>query len=262
MITTHKRLRAFGTGGHALVAGAVVVTLTTSASADDVPKRARELAEQGRELHDSGDYAGAAARFQQAYALAPSPGLLFNLAQEYRLSGDCEDAAIMYRRFLATDPSPAQRAVAEGHLDKVAKCARPTLAVQTVTPPPPAPPRSVEPVRTDKPKNPKVEKDVGLGFAIAGGAALVGAAYFAYRAHDDQEKVSNGYAMGMPWSQLSDTDADGHKSQRDAMILGIGGGVSLATGAALYMLGVKHERAAIALTPNAGGAKVAVTWGF
>jgi len=240
--------------------GAVVVSLSRAASADDIPTRARELAEQGRELHDAGDYAGAAARFQQAYALAPSPGLLFNLAQDYRLSGDCEDAAIMYRRFLATDPSPQQRTVAEQHLDKVAKCARPTLAVQTVTPPPAAPDHPAD-ARRDRSKNPRIEKDVGLGFAIAGGAALVGAAYFAYRAHDDQEKVSKGYDMGTPWPQLADTDADGHRSQRDAMILGIGGGVSLATGAALYMLGVKHERAAIAVTPSAGGAKVAVTWG-
>ena len=35
--------------------------------------------------------------------------LLFNLAQAYRLQGNCDDAALMYRRYLATNPGVEQR---------------------------------------------------------------------------------------------------------------------------------------------------------
>ena len=52
-----------------------------------------------RRLHEA-----AVAAFKEAYVLAPSPGLLFNIAQAYRLAGNCDDAAWMYRRFLDTNP--------------------------------------------------------------------------------------------------------------------------------------------------------------
>jgi tetratricopeptide (TPR) repeat protein len=245
---------------------AVVLGVGRSAIADDVPQRARELAERGRELHDAGEYAAAAVRFQEAYALAPSASLLFNLAQDYRLSGDCEDAAIMYRRFLATDPSPDARVVAQQHLDKVTRCiVHPTLAV---TVPPPAPTPVVErpppdPVQADIVRRPSIEKDAGIGLTLAGAVALGGAAYYAWRANDDSDQVSKGYASGVAWNVIASKDADGHRSQRIAEILGIGGGLSAASGVTLYMLGVSHDKAAhFAVSPTTGGAKVAVAWAF
>ena len=243
---------------------AVVAGLAHAASADSIPQRARDLAEQGRQLHDAGDYAAAAARFQAAYALAPSPGLLFNLAQDYRLSGDCEDAAIMYQRFLASDPPTQARTVAAQHLDKVNHCLRPTLVMSTTPSPPPLSRDRTPPdtVHADRPRSPRLQKDVGLGFMAAGGVALAGAAYFAFRAHDDSETVSKGYAMGAPWSSLASIDAEGRSSQRDAAILGVGGGIAVASGLTLYLLGVRSEHASVAVTPSTTGAKVAVTWGF
>src|SRR5215470_15454178 len=87
-----------------------------------VPAKARALAERGRAYHDAGDYAAAITAFTQAYVMAPSPALLFNLAQAYRLQGDCDDAALMYRRYLATGPSLDERALAESHLATVERC--------------------------------------------------------------------------------------------------------------------------------------------
>ena len=244
---------------------ALVLGLARVATADDIPQRARELAERGRELHDAGNYSAAAVRFQEAYALAPSPGLLFNLAQDYRLSGDCEDAAIMYRRFLATDPSPEARAIAQQHLDKVMRCVvRP--AVAETSPPPPAAPIDrppPDPVHADIVQEPWIEKDVGIGIAVAGAVALGGAAYYAWRANDDADQVSKGYAGGVAWSAIAAKDADGHRSQRNAAILGIGGGIAAASGVALYMLGARNERLThIGVSPTTGGAKVAVAWAF
>src|SRR6187551_2944193 len=93
-----------------------------SVYADTVPNRARDLAERGRIAHDSKDYSTAIVSFTEAYALAPAPGLLFNLAQAYRLRGNCDDAALMYRRFLATNPPDDARLLAEAHLSTVERC--------------------------------------------------------------------------------------------------------------------------------------------
>src|SRR5690606_9690752 len=84
--------------------------------------KARALAERGRIAHDQGDYAAAIAAFTEAYAIAPAPGLLFNLAQAYRLKGSCEDAQLMYRRYLNANPSEGGRVLAEMHLATVERC--------------------------------------------------------------------------------------------------------------------------------------------
>src|SRR5690606_28579845 len=99
-------------------------------------------------LHDRGDYARAIAAFKEAYVLAPSPGLLFNLAQAYRLRGNCDDAALMYRRYIAAAPRSAdERALAEAHLATVVRCVQkrnlnlpPDEAMARIpVPPPPGP---------------------------------------------------------------------------------------------------------------------------
>ena len=58
-----------------------------------IPDKARFLADRGRQLQRDGKFAAAIEAYKAAYVLAPSPGLLFNLAQVYRLNGDCDDAA-------------------------------------------------------------------------------------------------------------------------------------------------------------------------
>src|SRR5690349_21094377 len=101
---------------------AVLATFSGVARANEkipperVPQKARELADKGRAYHDAGDYMKAVAAFKEAYVLAPSPALLFNIAQAYRLAGDCDDAAWMYRRYLDTNPGPERRSLAETHL--------------------------------------------------------------------------------------------------------------------------------------------------
>src|SRR5450631_304105 len=93
-----------------------------STSGMAIPEKARFLADRGRQLQRDGKFAEALEAYKAAYVLAPSPGLLFNLAQAYRLNGDCDDAAWMYRRFLDTDPRDDLRDLVNGHLQKLAAC--------------------------------------------------------------------------------------------------------------------------------------------
>ena len=227
----------------------------------DVPARARALAELGRAQHDMGNYAAAIAAFTEANALAPSPALLFNLAQSYRLAGRCEDAATMYKRFLATDPSADARALAETNLIAVDQCAE---ALRPVAVPTVAAPRTVEPT----PINPSVqhanrERDIGVGLGLGGGLALVGALGYELRAHAASQEVSDAYQKGGAGATIAETDRRGRHDALVADALGVTGVVAVGTAVALYWLGTRDERAShVAVIPTAHGAEVHVAWRF
>jgi tetratricopeptide (TPR) repeat protein len=259
----------------ALVFAGVLAWAPIAARADEqVPAKARALAARGRAFHDAGDYSSAIAAFTQAYVIAPSPALLFNLAQAYRLQGNCDDAALMYQRYIATNPSPDARALAEGHLASVERCmhkialhipienAAATTAVAhgapsaTVGVDAPAPSHKAQ-----------IEKDVGLGLTIAGSGALTAALYFAIQANSDSNDVSSaesppgkGKGNGGPVGAI---DQHGESAASTARILAIGGGVGVASGVILYLLGRRDEQAPVVVAPTAhGGAAVSMRWAF
>lgn len=258
----------------ALVA-ALVAAPAVGAAEEPIPPKARKLAEHGREMHDKGDYARAIIAFKEAYVIAPSPGLLFNLAQAYRLQGNCDDASLMYRRYIATNPSPDARAIAEGHLYTVERCTKKrslnipldeSMAYLDV-PAPPGPEHmlvSAPAERTDGPARPlRLKRDVGLGITLGGSAALAVAAYYGYRSYDASQDVEAAYARGAKWKEIESIHERGESSARAAKIFGIGGGLAIAGGVTLFLLGKREERAMpLAVTPRAKGAEVSYAWEF
>jgi tetratricopeptide (TPR) repeat protein len=236
---------------------------------DQIPERARQLADRGRSLHDAGEYSQAIVAFKEAYVLAPSPGLLFNLAQAYRLAGKCDDAAWMYHRYLDTNPGAQARILAEAHLQTVEKCGAGGLRVRVQTAAFEAKlseGRAGEDLSlAEKPAQPPGEREKHLGtwIAIGGGVALIGAGYFALDAHDASNTVGELYRKGAKWQDIKATDDRGHRSATFATILGIGGFAAAATGGVLYAVGIHREQAQhIAVVPTAHGAEVSLTWGF
>ena len=250
-----------------------VLTVTGVARANEklpperVPQKARELAEKGRAYHEAGDYLKAVAAFKEAYVLAPSPALLFNIAQAYRLAGDCDDAAWMYRRYLDTNPGPDRRSLAETHLASVEKCGHGGLLV--VTPPvidakPPVPGSEPEiPAGNIVDATPASRtKKAALWVGIGGGVALVGAAYFAWDASDAANNVSDLYKHGGKGSDVATQDARGQRSSELATALGISGGLAVATAGVLYMVGRHYEAQHVTVAPHAHGAEVSLSWQF
>jgi len=243
-------------------------------SAEPVPPRARKLAERGRELHDRGDYTRAITAFKEAYVLAPSPGLLFNIAQAYRLQGNCDDAALMYRRFLAAGPARDARAIAEGHLATVVRCVQkrnlklPPDAEMASIPMPPAP--ASDPLFDDRPapaeppaRGGRIMRNVGLGATLGGAVALGAAAYFGVRAHNASVDVERLSADGASWKTILPVHQRGERAETAATWLGIGGGVVAATGVTLILLGRRAEHSSpVAVAPTRGGAQVGLTWAF
>jgi tetratricopeptide (TPR) repeat protein len=257
---------------HALALAAVLAAAPAYADnalrPEQIPNRARQLAESGRKLHQSGDFPGAVAAFKEAYVLAPSPGLLFNIAQAYRLAGNCDESAWMYRRFLDTNPQGEHRTIAETHLAAVERCGSGGLLVNVpdpkqdnVTVPPLTDTKVVTTYDPDQ-RGARYKK-IGIGTAIGGGALLAGAAYFAYDSHDASNTVSEIYARGGKWNDVKDIDARGKRSATIGTVLGVGGGLAVATGAVLFAVGRHYESAQrVAVTPTAHGAQVSLSWGF
>lgn len=91
-----------------------------SARADDDEAAKRALVtnsfEAGAAAYSAGKYLAAAEAFEKAYALLPSPPLLFSAAQAYRRqylvepsSGTLRRALALYRQYLASDPKANRR---------------------------------------------------------------------------------------------------------------------------------------------------------
>ena len=85
-------------------------------------ERARALHDEGLRAYEAGEYGRAITAYRKAYALVPAPGILFNLAQAYRLRGDCRRANRAYRTFLHAAPSSPEASVAREHMRALRTC--------------------------------------------------------------------------------------------------------------------------------------------
>jgi hypothetical protein len=100
---------------------------TPSANArDPAMTEARARFDEGVKLAEANDHEGARLKFNQAWALLKSPGILFNLARAEQLSNHPVDALDHYRQFAKLPPDPkitdAQRQrAAESITELVAK---------------------------------------------------------------------------------------------------------------------------------------------
>src|SRR5215468_7901426 len=73
----------------------------------DLTPTARDLSDQGLRQYQRGELDAAIESFMQAFALSNNPGLLFNVAQAFRLQRDCGRAKDYYRRYLDAVPGSA-----------------------------------------------------------------------------------------------------------------------------------------------------------
>jgi len=249
----------------------IAVLAATPAFAERVPAKARKLADHGREMHKRGEYERAITAFKEAYVLAPSAGLLFNLAQSYRLQGNCDDAALMYRRYLATRPPAGARAVAEGHLATVDRCVQKralhiplddSMAYLKV-PPPPGPERIIEQDKRDIERPDEHKENLGIGLTFGGSVAIVTATYFGLRSYRASRDLEEAYARGARWPEVQALHDRGESADRAEKLFGIGGGLAVAGGVTLWVLGRRERANQLAVTPaNGHGARVSYSWSF
>ena len=106
-------------------------------------------------------------------------------------------------------------------------------------------------------------KRYGIVAGVAGGAALLGAGVFALQSRDASQTVEDKYKHGGKWEDVAEDDARGKRDAMFAKVLGVSGGVAVATGVILYAVGHHYESdKRIAVTPTKNGAQVSLSWGF
>jgi tetratricopeptide (TPR) repeat protein len=242
---------------------------------------ARALYEKGLSHYNLGEFDQAIKAFKEAYAISQAPGLLFNVAQSYRLKKDYEQATYFYQTYLRLKPDAPNRADVEERLKEMQEAieeqkklgAKPpigtvtpegTLVTTTTTTTTTGPSRQPEqPVVAEGVKNQSL---ITAGYATAGaGAALVvtGLVFgrMAKSAEQDLERL--GTTNGT-WTQAQQDLYDtGKRNNTIAIISFIAGGAAIATGATLWVLGNQKQPAStLAIDVSKSGTSFAVGWGF
>lgn len=83
------------------------------ARAESVEAQAKRIAMEGKKAFDTGDFVTAIARYEDAYKLKAAPGLLFNLGQCHRKTGNLDASLSYFKRYLETNPPAAQATATE-----------------------------------------------------------------------------------------------------------------------------------------------------
>ncbi len=122
-------------------------------------RQAKVLLDEALKRYGAAQYESAIESFKAAYALAPAPGLLFNIAQAYRLwgKGHCLDAQRTYRTYLQASPEAPNREKVETQLKGLERCARdeehaPAPATEPPKPPAELPKPAPEPAKPPPPE--------------------------------------------------------------------------------------------------------------
>jgi hypothetical protein len=118
-----------------LVLAAILVSAPDQASAESL-STAEARFREGLDAYDAHEYDRAATKFEESYRASSKPELLFNIAQTYRLLGDCRRALERLDTFIAAVPPthpllPRVRAARE----QIGSC-------DTSTPPVSSPPQT------------------------------------------------------------------------------------------------------------------------
>lgn len=123
-------------------------------------KEAREHYQKGITHYNLGEFEAAILEFKQAYAISNAHGLLFNIAQAYRLGGDAKQGLYFYKTYLRLVPEAPNRADVESRIAELEQALKeqekaklqppplPTPTTQTpqpVTSPPTPPPTTTSP---------------------------------------------------------------------------------------------------------------------
>ena len=253
---------------------AAVIAAPTLARADDRDAQAHAKADEATALFNKDDYAGAAAKFAEAYELNHDASYLFNIAQAYRHAGDCTRAADYYARFLAEVPHPpneskirgwyaAQSACAKQHATTVVEPPKPEPPPMPAPPPPPPPPAE-RPAPEPPAPQPAVAQTHGhraAAFALLGGGgiALGLGGFFAWDAHylgNQRDALLSRCSTQMPCSSALVRDYNDRGSRANLLsITGfVAGGAAIAAGVTVLMLSRPEGDDSIAVIPVSGGA--------
>ncbi|MGE0868534.1 MAG: tol-pal system YbgF family protein [Kofleriaceae bacterium] len=262
-----------------------------AAPAADRKAEAKAHYEKGQNHYNLGEFDQAISEFKAAYNLSSAPGLLFNIAQSYRLKKDYEQASYFYKTFLRLKPDAKNRPDVEARIAEMDKLLADQKAMASSPPTGTVPPDGeTKPAESDKPEDTKPDDQrsaagssdapivverradgsgkslmtAGLATAGAGAALIVTGVVFgkmAKSASDELDALDEN--MGT-WTQAEQDKYDaGKRNNTIALISFIAGGAAVATGATLWVMGkLKDGSSSVAIVPTNNGATFAYGWQF
>ncbi len=243
-----------------------------AASAQPNADRAVALYEEGKRHFDIANYRAAIVSWKESYLLSSEPLLLFNIAQAYRLGGDCAQANRFYANYKRAVPKPANQVELEKAMEKCAGIEPATGDVDDKSEPPPKPLPTPAP-NTALPSVPpsvantspidryadrgRTFRIVGLSVAGTGVAAGAVAVLFALRARDKADELG-GQPAGTTWSDTHvEAERTGRTAQTRARVFGVIGIAAAITGGGLWWYG--RTRSHVRLDVASSGAATEVT---
>lgn len=242
----------------------------TPAPSQEAMDQARERYQQAETLFHVGKFEEAVTLYKEAYELSSAPGLLFNIAQAYRLDREHALAIRYYQSYLRLNPAAenkedVQRWIAESETArdlenaKIERQKKQELLEKPVVTPLIEP---VPPIESEREKGLGSLKISGLATAGFGVLLAGGAGYFAYRADSAWSDINALSDDRGTWSPTHQNRYDGaERDETISTVLFVGGGVAVATGALLYILGMGDSSAeTLTLRPHPGGAALGMAW--
>lgn len=236
---------------------ATILTLGVSVRAD-VPMSAEDLYVAGQSAYNIGDYATAIRQWQISYRISGANGLLFNIAQAQRLSGDCETAIATYRRFMTTDADPTsdQHRLADEFVRELEPTCVPTSLV-VIPVQEQASRLNVAAGLADPESTGRTTRIAGLAIGGAGALSIAGGLTLGHHGQSIGFQVTSACTSGCDWSDQAGRDASGRRDVEIGYVLDGLGAAAIVGGVIAYYLGDRHDT--ISVSPHEGGA--AVTWG-
>lgn len=211
---------------------------------------AEDLYGEGQAAYDRADYATAIAKWQRSYQLSGESGLLFNLAQARRLSGDCPGALATYKKFLAGDAATEQRKISEDFVRELEPACR------DLEPDPGPRLNSVDGLTGTKDSRPgRTQRVAGLVTGGIGVALTVTGLAIGHRANTLGGEVTAACAESCDWAVQQKKDARGRRYARYGYALDGIGIAALAGGAVMYYLG-SRETSVVVAPRGEGGAEI------
>jgi tetratricopeptide (TPR) repeat protein len=184
----------------------------------------RKLYDEGKVHYQLREYDQAILAFKESYRQSRRPQLLFNIAQAYRLAGDCASAARFYRTFLDAAPV-ADPAPVEARIHQMQICAaRPRPARVVPLRPPPPPRRDAWAV---------------TGWVIAGSGVVTGivGGYLLVAAQSRADQLAGACTPALPcdWRVVASINDARQRDQRWGEGLLVGGGLLAAAGVGIVV---------------------------